>query len=292
MFKQSRFCLCFTILFLSFACLPLFSQAKTWKDIKFEFSTGVSYAWSLFDTSYHHQYSPPFLSGAYVSNAEQNIYLWGRTTWGVNAALNYYPLKMLGLQLQVEWGKPKFNGDNSSYPVWLNYSLSDPAGNPPYPYIFERTYGWPDTEGYLNEVCVSLNLMLRLPLSRKFSLNVSVGPTYFWVKGEGVGLAYSKYWMEEGYFMGETYQLKYKFGPLQRFGGNLGAEFNWVLFSNVSLVTDVRFYGCSKSSLALDVLPNEMLTDPLAQVKQTMNIGKIKVDPSFYRLNLGLKYLF
>jgi hypothetical protein len=274
------------------APLSVLAQDVNWKNIKFEFSTGVSIAWSLLDSSYHHQYSPPFLSGAYVSNAEQTIYLKGKTAWGVNAALNYYPSEKLGLQLQVEWGKPKFNGNNSPYPVSLNYSHNDSAGNPPYPHIFERTYGWPDTEGNLNELCVSLNLMARLPLSRKITLNIAGGPTYFWVKAEGVGLAYSKYCMEEGFFVGETYQIKYKLGPLQKLGTNLGLELNWVFFGNVSFVSDLRYYGCSKSSLPLDVLPNEMLTDPLAQVKQLMNLGEIEVNPSFYRLNLGLKYLF
>ncbi len=274
------------------APLSVLAQDVNWKNIKFEFSTGVSFAWSLLDSSYHHQYSPPFLSGAYVSNAEQTIYLKGKTAWGVNAALNYYPLEMLGLQLQVEWGKPKFNGSNSPYPVLLNYSHSESAGNPPYPHFFERTYGWPDTEGNLNELCVSLNLIVRLPLSRKISLDIAGGPTYFWIKAEGAGLAYSKYWMEEGIFVGETYQLKYKLGPLQKLGANLGLEFNWVFFGNVSFVSDLRYYGCSKSALPLDVLTNEMLSDPLAQVKQLMNLGNIEVDPSFYRLNLGLKYLF
>jgi hypothetical protein len=272
--------------------LTLLSQGVDWKNTKFEFSTGVSYAWSLLDSSYHHQYSPPFLSGAYVSTAEQTLYLKGRTAWGVNAALNYYPFEVLGFQLQVEWGKPKFNGNNSDYQVSLNYSHLESPGNPPYPHYFERTYGWPDTDGNLNELCVSLNLMARLPLSRKITINASGGPTYFWVRGEGAGLAYSRYWMEEDYFVGETNQLKIKFGPLQKIGANLGLEFNWVLFSNVSFVSDFRYYACSKTSLALDILPNEMLTDPLTGIKQTMNLGEIEVNPSSYRLNLGLKYLF
>lgn len=105
-------------------------------------------------------------------------------------------------------------------------------------------------------------------------------------------MAYSKYWMEEGYFMGETYELKYRLGPINKMGLNLGGELNWVIFHNVALTFDFRFFECSKKTLAVNILPNEMLNEPLSAVKQTMNLGKISVYPAFYRFNLGLKYLF
>jgi hypothetical protein len=273
--------------------LQLLSQTgKDWKDYRFEFSTGVSYQQSILDSSYHHQFSPRFLSGAYESTADHTIYFKGRTSWGMNVGLTYFPMEKLGLQFQLEYGRPRFEGDNTNYDVWLNYSLSTPAGSLPYPFLFERSYGWPDTEGTLNELCFSLNGVLRLPVSRKITLNVSLGPTYFLVKGEGVGLAYSKYWMEEGYFIGETFQLKIAFGPIHRLGLNAGGEFNWLLFHNVCLSADARFFASPEVEVGLDILPNEMLTDPFDQVKKTMNVARIKVNPTFYRVNLGLKYLF
>ena len=44
--------------------------------------------------------------------------------------------------------------------------------------------------------------------------------------------------------------------------------------------------------MPLNVEPNEMLTTPLDQVKATMKLGSVQIDPTFYRVNLGLKYLF
>jgi hypothetical protein len=283
------FFLCFGL-----SSLPLTSQTgRSWKDFRFEFATGVSFQQSILDSSYFHEFPPPFLSGAYESTADQTIYFKGRTSWGMNAALTYFPAEKLGLQLQFEYGRPRFEGNNSNYNVWLNYSLSDPAGSPPYPLLFERSYGWPDTEGNLNEICLSLNAVARLPVSRKITLNISLGPTYFRVKGEGVGLAYSTYWMEEGYFVGETFQLKIDFGPIHRLGLNVGGEFSWLLFHNVCFAADARFFACREEEVSLHVLPNEMLTTPpFEEVKKTMNIGRIKVNPTFYRVNLGLKYLF
>ena len=288
---SSRFWL--VLLFSGLSSLPLFSQTGTdWKDYRFEFSTGVSFQQSILDSSYTHEFSPPFLSGAYESTADQTIYFKGRTSWGMNAGLTYFPVERLGLQFQLEYGRPRFEGNNTNYDVALTYSLTSPPGDPPYPYYYNRTIGWPPTEGTLNELCLSLNAVIRLPVSRKITLNISLGPTYFRVKGEGVGLAYSKYWIEEGNFMGETFQLKIAFGPIHRLGLNVGGEFNWLLFQNVCFTADARFFASPEAEVSLDVLPNEMLTDPFEQVKKTMDIGRIKVNPTFYRVNLGLKYLF
>ena len=276
------------------AAIPasVFAQPKPWKDVKFEFSTGISWEVLPLSSSYLHKYSPPFLSGAYVSTAQQTLNLKGKANWGVNAAMTYFPVEHLGVQFQVEFGRPRLKGKNTNYDVSLNYSLSTPAGSPPYPFLFERSYGWPSTEGTVDELCFSLNAVVRLPLSKRLTLNFSGGPTYFLVKSEQVGLAYSRYWMEQGYFNGETFQLKFKLGSFGRLGMNLGGEFNWLVFRTVAVVADIRYYSSSEVKLPVKVMQNEMLNQPLAETAATMKLGKIGFNPSFYRVNLGLKYLF
>jgi hypothetical protein len=281
-----------SFLFVGMIPISLFSQSKYWRDVKVEFSTGISYEISTLKSSYLNRYSPPFLSGAYVSSAEQTVNLRGKSNWGFNAALTYYPLERLGVQVQVEFGRPQLRGANSNYDVSLNYALLSPAGSPPYPYIFERSYGWPGTDGNMDETCLSLNAVARLPLSQRVTINFSGGPTYFRVKSEGVGLAYSRYWMEDANFMGETFQLKFKLGPFNRLGMNLGGEFNWVIFSTVAFVADARFYSTSEAKVPIDILANEMLDQPISETKATMKLGEVGLNPSFFRVNLGLKYLF
>jgi hypothetical protein len=284
----------FSVVFSLFVLSPLSlsAQENYWSSLKYELSTAVSFEQALLDSSYFHQYSPPFLSGPYVSNAEQTINLKGGTGWGISAAFAYLPWKNFGLQFQVEYGKPKITGTNSPYDVYVNYALSADAGPPPYPYVFERTFGWPDTVGHLTNLCLSLNAYFRLPLSRKFALSLSGGPTYFLVKGRGTGLSYAKYWVEEGNFMGETYQYKFKFGNVSKLGLNLGAEINWVLFSTICYVMDFRYYACAKTTLAMDIINEGLIPDPFDQIKATMNLHDITVNPCFYRINAGLKYLF
>jgi hypothetical protein len=292
---KKNWCVYLLVLFL-FTGMPIsaFSQqVDYWSAKKFEFSTAVSYEFSLMKTSYFHQFSPPFLSGPYESNAEQTIYLNGEHSWGLSAAISYFPMRKLGLQFQLEYGKPRIGGTNTVYDVHLNYAIGDFAGGPPYPYIFEKTYDWPNTEGYLTQICLSLNAVVRFPLSKRVALYISGGPTYFRTSAEGVGLTYSKFWIENSYFVGETYQMKFKLGPINKLGLNIGAELNWVLFSNVCLAIDMRYYGASKESPSLEIQPNEILSEPpFDEVRKTMNLGKIEVNPSFYRVHVGLKYLF
>jgi hypothetical protein len=290
--KATIFCLCISFLVLALTPVRLFSNVSYWSTMKFELSTGVSFEKAVLDSSYFHQYSPPFLSGAYVSDAQQTIHLNGQTGWGISAAFAYMFLKNLGLELQFEYGKPEITGKNSPYDVYLNYALSYDAGPPPYPYVFERSFGWPNTEGYLTELCLSLDLIGRLPLSNKISFSLSGGLTYFNVKGEGTGLAYAKYWWEEGWFNGETYQYKFNFGPLNKLGLNLGLEFNLVLYSRFCFVMDLRYYSCPKTTLGLDIINEGLIPDDFNQIKATMNLHDITIDPSFYRVNVGLKYLF
>lgn len=286
--------LCLFISFLALALTParLFSSQSYWSTTKFEFSTAVSYEQALLDSSYFHQFSPPFLSGDYVSDATQTINLNGQTGWGISAAFAYMFIKNLGLELQFEYGKPEISGVNSPYDVYLNYALSYDSGPPPYPFIFENTYGWPDTVGHLTELCFSLNLMGRLPLSNKIAFSLSGGLTYFNVKGQGTGLAYAKYWWEEGWFNGETYQYKFAFGPLNKLGFNLGLEFNLILYSTFCFVMDLRYYDCPETTLDMEIINEGLIPDDFNQIVETMNLHGVRIDASYYRINVGFKYLF
>lgn len=267
-------------------------SSSYWSRFKFELSTAVSYQKSLLDSSYFHQYSPPFLSGAYESLADHTIKIRGKGGWGFNVGFAYFPMEMFGVQFLVDYAKPKLSGGNTQYDVWLNYALTFDA-TPPYPLIFEYTYGWPDTAGHLAEVCLSLNGVFRLPIFEKLAFYLSGGLTYFHVDVEGTGLAYSKYWWDSPWFLGDTYNVKFKIGPIKSLGLNIGAEFNWVLFSNMCFVLDARYFACPSSTLPMKIINEGLAVEPpFEEIKATMNLQDLTINPSFYRINLGLKYLF
>ncbi len=270
-----------------------------WSKFKFEISTAVSYQRSLVDSSYFHQYSPPFLSGAYESIADHTIKVKGKDGWGFNIGLAYFPVEMFGVQFLVDYAKPKLTGANSLYDVYLEYSLSFDA-TPPYPLVFDYTYEWPETAGDMTEICLSLNGAFRLPLLEKLAVYLSGGLTYFHVDGKATGIAYSYYWWEDGWFKGRTFDVKYKVGTINKLGLNLGAEFNWVLFSNMCFTLDARYFACPSQTKQMEIINEGLVTPPspafdeipFEEIRDTMNLQDLTIRPSFYRINLGLKYLF
>jgi hypothetical protein len=273
--------------------------SEYWSKFKFEIGTSFSYQKSLIDSSYFHQYSPPFLSGAYESLADHTIKIQGKDGWGFNIGLGYFPATNFGIQLLFDYAKPKLTGPTSAYHVWLNYALTFNA-TPPYPNIFEYTYQLPETAGDMTEMGVSLNGAFRLPISRRLAVALSGGLTYFHIDGKATGIAYSYYWWEDGWFKGRTFDIKYKIGTIDKLGLNLGAELNWVLFSNMCFVLDARYFACPSETRTMTLINEGLVTPPSPAYKEipfeeivaTMNLQDLTIDPSFYRINIGLKYLF
>jgi opacity protein-like surface antigen len=275
------------------------TSSDYWSRFKFEISTAVSFQKSLVDSSYFHQYSPPFLSGAYESLADHTIKIRGKQGWGFNIGLAYFPVTNFGVQFLVDYAKPKLSGANAEYDVRLNYSMDFDA-NPPYPNVFEYTYEWPETAGDFTEVGLSLNGAFRVPIFEKLAFYISGGLTYFHIDGKATGIAYSYYWWEDGWFKGRTFDVKYKIGTIDKLGLNLGAEFDWVLFSNMCFVLDVRYFACPSQTRQMTIINEGLVTPPspsfdeitFDEIKATMNLQNLTINPSFYRINLGLKYLF
>jgi hypothetical protein len=275
------------------------SASEYWSKYKFEIGTSLSYQNSLIDSSYFHEYSPPFLSGAYESQASHTVKIEGKDGWGFNVGLAYFPATNFGVQLLFDYAKPKLSGPTTAYDVWLNYALTFNA-TPPYPNIFEYTYQLPETAGDMTEMGVSLNGVFRLPLSRRLAVAISGGLTYFYIDGKATGLAFSYYWWEDGWFKGRTFDVKYKIGTIEKLGLNLGAELNWVLFSNMCFVLDARYFGCPSQTRTMTLINEGLVTAPspafdeilFEKVKELMNLHDLTINPSFYRINIGLKYLF
>jgi len=278
---------------------PASSASDYWSNFKFEISTSVSYQQSLINSSYIHQYSPPFLSGAYESTGEQTVKVRGEEGWGFNIGVGYFPSTNLGIQFLFDYAKPKLSGQSTPYDVWLNYALTFDA-TPPYPNIFEYTYQWPETAGDFTEMGFSLNGAFRLPISKKLAFLLSGGLTYFHIDGKATGVAFSYYWWEDGWFKGRTFDVKYKIGTIDKLGFNLGAELNWVLFSNMCFVLDARYFGCPSETRQMEIINEGLVTRPspafqeilFERIKELMNLQDLTINPSFYRINIGLKYLF
>lgn len=282
-------------LFLSLAVFFMPSLAEAQQDYRslgrFEISTALSYNHSFLDTSYYHSYSPPYEPYPYVSNAQQTVNIEGDISWGFSAAFNYFPAENFGLQFLAEFLKPPLSGGNSSYDIDLLFFTSQAPGS--LPSAYERSYDWRATQGTLSQYCLNLNGVGRLPIGSVFILELSGGISYHSFKGEAVSLGYSTYWLgAQSVLLGETYQLRYTFGREYKWGLNGGAELGFLIYSNIVITLDVRYFYCAEVSLPIQVQDDGLTSDPIEVVRTNMNLGEISVNPSFLRLNVGVKFLF
>ncbi len=266
--------------------VPTFAQ-------RLEFGMGWSFYSPGLDTSYVHRYSPLYISGGtYASLAEQVLNIKAKNTNGLSALFNFFPVSNIGVQFLADYFKAPLEGVNAPYAASI-------TGRHPMPDHTVQTLSyageteWPATEGDIREIVLSLNAIVRLPLTRSLSLSLSGGPSYFYSEAKTGFIGYTKFRTgDDRRLYIQTFNLGYEFGPQSRLGFNLGAEIAFRLSGTISIVGDYRYFKCGGAETPLHLTPTDILTDPVEQVENTMGLGSLKIDPSFSRLNLGIKFRF
>jgi len=266
--------------------VPVFAQ-------KYEF--GFTWNWydPGMDASYVSRYAPPYLSGGtYSSLAEQTIQLKAKTISGLAAFFTWYPVSNIGVQFMAEFFKPDFEGTNAAYAYSLTYERPLPD-HTTRTVSYANSIAWGNSEGDVREIVLSLNGVLRIPLTRSFSVNVSGGPSYFYFEGKAGFIGYTKFWTTADRVLHiQDFKLPYEFGPQNKLGFNVGGEAAFHLSGVISLIGEYRYFACAKIDTALHLTPNDVLTDPITDVEKAMGLGSMKLNPSFTRFSAGLKFRF
>jgi hypothetical protein len=265
---------------------PAFAQ-------RFEFGINWSFYDPGLDSSYVHRYSPLYLSGGtYTSLAEQVLSVKAKDVSGLSALVNFFPVSNIGVQFLADYFKAPLEGVNAPYAA----SISGQHPMPDHtiqPLSYAGETEWPATTGDIREIVLSLNAVIRLPLTRSLALSLSGGPSYFYSEAASGYIGYTKFWTaDDRRLYIQTFQLGYEFGPQSRLGFNLGAEIAFRLSGTISIVGDYRYFKCGAAETPLHVMPADVLTDPIDQVEGTMGLGSLKVDPSYSRFGAGVKFRF
>ncbi len=265
---------------------PAFAQ-------RFEFGVAWSFYNPGFDASYHNRYSPLYLSGGtYASLAEQTLNLKAKDASGLSAFVNVFVLPNIGFQFIADYFKAPIEGTNAPYLYSLTYQRPMPD-HTTQTVTYANQAEWPASEGDIREIVLSLNGIIRLPLTRSLSLSLSGGPSYFYTEAKSGFIGYSKFWTSEDRLLHiQTFQLGYEFGPQSRLGFNLGAEAAFHLSSLISIVGEYRYFKSSGAETPLHITAADILTDPVADVESRIGLGSLKVDPSFARFSAGVKFSF
>jgi hypothetical protein len=260
-------------------------------DVKAELGFGWSLIAPAFSTSYLSQFTPPMtpLSNYVSSSASQTVRLRGKIGYGMSGFFNILVANTAGVQVLVDYFRPRLGGSNSNFDVTLNYTTTGARS-------YTRQGSWPKSRGDFTETTYSLNGLVRFSLSPEVDFSLSGGATAFYLKGEAMPMGFWSFRLEQDaevytLFI-KTYQLVYDFGPQTTYGGNLGAELSYTMMRTVILALDVRYFLSSRADFAMHVTPNEGLTDPIEPIESALNLGTIRIDPSYLRMSLTLRFKF
>jgi hypothetical protein len=268
------------------SAVPAFAQ-------RFEFGVAWNFYNPGFDATYHSRYSPAYLSGgAYSSLAEQTLTLRAKEVSGLSAFVSYFPARNFGLQFMAEYFKAGFNGSNGNYA----YSLTYQRPMPDHTFrtaSYANAFEFPATEGDIREIVLSLNAIFRLPLTRLLSLSFSGGPSYFYTDAAAGFIGYTKFFTSDDRLLHiQDYRLAYEFGPQSRLGFNAGVEAAVHVSALIAFFGEFRLFKTSGEETPLHITASDILTDSVADIESRLGLGSLKVDPSFTRFSVGVKFTF
>jgi hypothetical protein len=261
----------------------------------FKFEISAAYAWETprLKSSYVHSYAPPYSPWGYRSSAGQTLAFEGRRAGGYATGLRYFPIPHFGLEVLYDAFKAKMTGANSSYAVDLDYIVRVPPANVPAEQAYQHETPWPDTDGEFKETVLSVNAVVRAALGSRLSVKVSGGASFCAFEAQSAHIGFTKFWLG-GYttLFKQDYKLGLDWGKTKAAGFNIGGEAVLDLFSNMGLAVDVRYFSFADVEAAWKVMTGEGISETPEALGRLMNLRPVSVDPSLFRIGLGLRFLF
>lgn len=279
-----------SVVIISVLLLALASPAAA--QISFELGFGWTIVAPAMNSNYVNTFTPPLTPDAYYisSTATQTLNMRSKISYGMNGFFNVFVTKNLGIQVLADYHKPGLKGNNSAYDLTLNYQTFEPR-------VYEKYDDeWPDTSGNFTMTSFSLNALARFRVAPNLAVSFSAGPSMFHISGKASGLAYSSFTMDyDGTtyaLSGKTYKMVYEFGPDTTYGFNIGTEAAVTIFRNVILAVDVRWFQSTKATCDMKLVASDVITEPLDEIEAAINLGSIRIDPSYFRTGLVLRFQF
>jgi hypothetical protein len=270
--------------------------------IRFELGFGWTMVKPSLSASYVNQYAPPLTTlppmpppeDRYIgSSASHTVHFNGKTAFGLNGFFNLLLTENFGIQVLADYHRPGIGGANDPCEVVMQFLAFEPE-------TYEQSIEWPASKGNLTQTTFSLNALARFRVASDLSLSISGGPSVFHIEGEAGYIGYTfgtLSYVEAGpdsYYElgGGTYQMIAGFGPATKYGYNVGIEAAYEAFRHVILAFDIRWYGATKSDLQMRLLEDDIIEQPIDEIADTIGLGSLEVDPSYFRAGLAIRFIF
>jgi hypothetical protein len=277
----------FALFLLAGAAAPLAAG-----DLKFELGFGWSLVAPRMNATYHSLYAPPLTpAGPYLdSSAEQTVNFKGKAAFGFNGFFNLLFTENFGLQVIADYQRPGIGGDNPPYVGQVEFLFNGQ------PRTEEITRDWPGSAGHLSETTFSFNALARFHVADNLDLSISAGPTVFNFEGKAGYIGYTELAVDiqpESYTLtGMTYETVVALDPKTKYGVNLGVEAAYKIMRQAILALDLRWYEGGSADMPMHIVEDDIYPIPAADIEAAIGLGGIKVNPSYLRVGLVLRFVF
>ena len=262
-------------------------------DLRFEFGFGWTLVAPRLNATYPSQYAPPLVpQERYVASAmAQTLHFKGKTAYGFNGFFNVFLTENFGLQVLADYHRPGIRGDNSEYAGEVQFlDYNDEVAT------VELTRPWESSAGNLSETTFSFNALARFRIARDLHLSVSAGPTVFNFEGKVGYIGYTELdlGVEEASYdlSGMTYMTIASLEPRTKYGFNLGVEGAYEIMRHVILALDLRWYQGASADVQMHIVDDELYPRPADEIEQALGLGTIRVNPSYMRAGLAIRFIF
>jgi hypothetical protein len=260
-------------------------------DIRFELGFGWTLVGPAMNARYVNAYTPILTPpDRYItSSAGQTVRFKGKATYGMNGFFNVLFTENIGFQILADYHRPGLGGSNTPYSIEMQFNAFEPE-------TYSREMDWPNSAGNLTETTFSLNALARFHVADNLSLSVSAGPSAFHFEGKAGYIGYTYFDLalvgDQYVLTGGTFQMITSFGPQTKYGLNVGVEAAYEAFRHVILAFDVRWYGAPASDLQMHIVEDAVITKPIDEIETRIGLGTLRVNPSYFRAGLAIRFVF
>lgn len=262
---------------------------------------GLAFWFPRLDTQYDASYTPSRVVGIRQmftdpdprSTTRQLLTLQGVAGPGFGVGISLFPHPVVGFQVLFDRTRLDVVGENPSHEMSLTYDTIDFPNPDRIVATTSHSFDQADTMGTLEETTLSLNLAARFGTGGVVSGNVSGGLSYFRFDLAAEPLGAHAAWLGgHAILFSELYEMSYASETADTFGFNLGGQVDLNL-GHVALFADARLLRTSTAEAAVHLdqrLSTNVITIPLTQVEEFLDLPPLEIDPTTIRLLFGLKW--
>lgn len=203
----------------------------------------------------------------------------------------------IGIQLLGDFHDTQLQGTNNFEYIHLRFSYKPYPDFQPRIIHMDDWFSMKDTEGYLKQKTFSLNMLARFPLAHWINLDVSGGASLFLYSGKAEPIGYIHHIFAHDIFVTHPYRYDFSIPATTTLGANIGEELNIALGRHLILFASCRYYRSFGGSSEIKLTSKLFQSAPqdeeeLRIIEQRLNLGPLKLKPSFFSMKIGVGFGF